>query len=186
MIKEAPFHFKMCKKENISFLLKQTIKLFNDRVTYGDNDDLEESELYYKNLLLEHGAYLLINIETGHVCAAGVLDNGYQKHSPPWTKIDTIAVRKYRNGYGSLLMKHMVEAAEGQVIFVYAMTDRNVITLDPTRDDEEQEEGEINLRDTIPFYSRYGFMVDHEFQRTNSGSSKYISNNNVEDSICDT
>ena len=121
-----------------------------------------------KKLLLEYGAYLLINIESGHVCAAGVLDNGYQKHSTPWTKIDTIVVCKYRNRYGSLLMKHMVEAAEGQVIFVYAMTDRNVITLDLTRDDEEQEEGQINLRDATPFYSRYGFMVDHEFQRVNA------------------
>ena len=129
LIKEAPYHFKICKKENISFLLKQTIKLFNDRVTYGDIDNLEESELYYKNLLLEHGAYLLLHIDKGHVCAAGVLDNGYKYGSTPWSKLDVLAVRKYGNGHGSLLMKHMVDAADGHTIFVYDITDRNENTL---------------------------------------------------------
>ena len=55
-----------------------------------------------------------------------------------------------------------------QCIFVYAMTDRNVITLEQTSDNEQQEEGEMNLRDAMPFYSRYGFMVDHKFQRANA------------------
>ena len=50
-------------------MLKQTIKLFNDRIMQGD--DMEESELHYKELLLDHGAYLLFNIGKGHVCAAG-------------------------------------------------------------------------------------------------------------------
>ena len=27
----------------------------------------------------------------------------------------------------------------------------------------QQQKGDINLRDTIPFYSRYGFMIDQEF-----------------------
>ena len=47
--------------------------MFNDRVKYGD--DKEESDLYYKQLLLEHGAYLLFNTDTSNVCAAGVVDN---------------------------------------------------------------------------------------------------------------
>ena len=49
LIREAPVHINMCKKKNISFLLKQTIKLFNDRVMYGK--DMEESELYYKAIV---------------------------------------------------------------------------------------------------------------------------------------
>ena len=68
--------------------MKQTLNLFCDRVKIGDdNTPIEEIEHHYKTLLLKYGAYLLINIETGHVCAAGVLDNGYQKHSTPWTKL---------------------------------------------------------------------------------------------------
>lgn len=63
----------MWKEKNIWYMLKQTLKMFNDRVKYGD--DKEESELYYKQLLLEHGAYLLFNTDTSNVCAAGVVDN---------------------------------------------------------------------------------------------------------------
>ena len=75
-------------------------------------------------MLLHYGAYLLINIENGHVLAAGVLNNGFIHNTTPWTKIEVIASRKYRNGHGSLLLKHMANVAEGQTIFVYAMTDQ--------------------------------------------------------------
>ena len=55
---------------------------------------MEESALDYKRLLLGHGAYLLINIDKGHVCAAGVLYNGYKKDTTQWSKIDVLAVHK--------------------------------------------------------------------------------------------
>ena len=142
----------MCKKENISHLLKQTIRLFNDRIMQGN--DMEESELHYKDLLLDHGAYLLFNIGKGYVCAAGVLDNGFKFGSTPWSKIDVIAVCKFWNGYGRLLMKHMVDAAEGQTIFVYAVTDRNVITLEKSNKGKDKT-NDINIKDTIPFYKKW-------------------------------
>ena len=70
-----------------------------------------------------------------------MLDNGYKFGSTPWSKIDVIAVRKFGNGYGKLLMKHMVDAADGPTIFVYAITDKNVTTL-------EKCNKEKNLRQT--------------------------------------
>ena len=162
LITEAPHHLKMCKKEKISHMLKQTIKLFNDRIMQGD--DMEESELHYKELLLDHGAYLLFNIGKGYVCAAGVLDNGFKFGSTPWSKIDVIAVCKFGNGYGRLLMKHMVDAAEGQTIFVYAVTDRNVITLEKSNNGKDTTNG-INIKDTIPFYEKIGFVVNRKFHQ---------------------
>ena len=72
----------MRKKKNISFLLKQTIELFNDRMMCGK--DMEKSKLYYKKLLLEHGAYLLFNIDKDYVCATGMLDNGFKLVTTPW------------------------------------------------------------------------------------------------------
>ena len=83
--------------------------------------------------MLEHGAYLLFNIDKVYVCAAGVLDNGFKKDTTPWSKIDVIVVCKFGNGYGSLLIKHMVDAADGQTIFVYAITDRNMTTLEKSK-----------------------------------------------------
>ena len=80
--------------------------------------------------MLDDGAYLLFNIGKGYACAAGVLDNGYKFGTIFWSKIDVIAVCKFENGYGRLLMKRMVDAADGQTIFVYAVTDRNVTTLE--------------------------------------------------------
>ena len=125
---------------------------------------MEESELHYKELLLDHGAYLLFNIGKGHVCSAGVLDNGFKFGSTPWTKINVIAVRKFGNGYGRLLMKHMVDAAEGQTIFVYAVTDRNVITLEKSNKGKDKTNGK-NIKDTIPFYEKIGFVVNRKFQQ---------------------
>jgi len=162
----------MCKKKNISHLLKQTIKLLNDRVMYGT--DIEESESYYKNLLLAHGAYLLFNIDKGYVCAAGVLDNGYKFGTTPWSKIESIAVCKFGNGYGSLLMKYMVDAADGQTIFVYAVTDRNATTLEKSNNNDnnssqknrgKNKASKINMRDTFPFYNKYGFEVSKKYQK---------------------
>ena len=112
---------------------------------------MDKSELHYKELLLDHGAYLLFNIGKGHVCAAGVLDNGVNFGSTPWSKIDVIAVRKFWNRYGRLLMKHMVDAAEGQTIFVYAVTDRNVITLEKSNNADF-----ISLMKETLTPSRYG------------------------------
>ena len=82
LMEEKPICLKMCKKNNLSLFLNKTLKLFNDRLKIGD--DTEKSELYYKKLLFEHGAYILININTGSVCAAGVMDNGYKFFSKPW------------------------------------------------------------------------------------------------------
>ena len=84
----------------------------------------------YKKLLLEHGAYLLFKFKTGNVCAADVIDNGHKFLSKPWSKIDVITCRMFGKGYGSLLMKHMVDAADGESIFVYAVTDQNNKTID--------------------------------------------------------
>ena len=151
----------MCKKNNLSLVLNKTLKLFNDRLKIGD--DTGKSELYYKKLLLEHGAYILINIKTGYVWAAGVMDNGYKFFSKPWSKIDVIACRKYRQGHGSLLMKHMIDAADGETIFVYAVTDRNPNTIDISNQGKRKNDDNTNRKDTIPFYEKYGFETDSQF-----------------------
>ena len=98
---------------------------------------MEESELHYKKILLDHGAYLLFNVGKGYVCAAGVLDNGYKFGTIFWSKIDVIKVRKFGNRYGRFLMKCMVDAADGQTIFVCAVTDRNVNTLEKSNKGKE-------------------------------------------------
>ena len=131
--------------------------------------------------MLEHGAYLLFNINKGYVCAAGVLDNGYKFGTTPWSKIESIAVRKFGNGYGSLLMKYMVDAADGQTIFVYAVTDRNMTTLEKSNNNEtnsahknkgKNKTPKINMRDTFPFYNKFGFAVSKKFQEDHN---QYIS-----------
>ena len=68
-------------------------------------------------------------------------------------KIDVIAVRKFGNGYGSLLMKLMVDAADGQTIFVCTITDRNVTTLEKSSKGKDKA-SDINIKDTILFYKK--------------------------------
>ena len=98
------------------------------------------------------------------MCAAGVLDNGFKFGSTPWSKIDVIAVRKFWNGYGRLLMKHMVDAAEGQTIFVYAVTYRNVITLEKSNKWKDKT-NDINIKDTIPFYEKMVLWLIGNFKK---------------------
>ena len=111
----------------LSYIFKQTLDLFNERVTYGKT--MEESNCHYKKQVLDHGAYLLLNISTSNVYAAGILNNDFEFGTTQWSKIDTITSRQYGKGYGSLLMKHMVDVAPGDKIFAYAVTDRNVNAL---------------------------------------------------------
>lgn len=138
--------------------------MFNDRVKYGD--DKEESELYYKQLLLEHGAYLLFNTDTSNVCAAGVVDNWFDFYSTPWSKINVIACYKFGKGYGNFLMKHMVDAADGQKIFVYAVTDIKETTLKiANKYNGKDKFKEINRKYTVPFYKKYGFAISKDFKQ---------------------
>ena len=74
--------------------------------------------------MLKHVAYLLFNSATSNVCAAGILNNGFELGTIPWSKINVIACCQFGKGYGSLLMKDMVDAADGQGFFVYDVTDR--------------------------------------------------------------
>ena len=94
--------------------------------------------------MLEHGSYLLFSIDKGFVCTAGVLDNRFKKDTTPWSKIDAIAVCKFGNGYGSLLMKHMVDAADGQTIFVYAITNKNMATLEKSNNKKGKDKAHKN------------------------------------------
>ena len=122
LMKKGSLTLRMCKKKNISYVFKQTLDLFNERVKHGDT--MEESNCHYKKQVLDHGAYLLLNILTSNVYAAGILNNDFEFGTTQWSKIDTIVSCQYGKGYGSLLMKYMVDVAPGDKIFAYAVTDR--------------------------------------------------------------
>ena len=79
-------------------MIKQTLKLFEDRVK--QNTDDTSTEIYYKKMLLMHGAYLLFNVVNNNVCAAGVVNNGFVYGSSPWAKIEIIACHQFEKGYG--------------------------------------------------------------------------------------
>ena len=102
-------------------MLKQNLELFEDRVK--QNIDELSAEIYYKQMLLDHGIYHLFNVVTNNVCAAGVINNGCAFGSSHWAKIEMISCLKFEVEYGSFLMKHMVNATKVEKFFVYAVTD---------------------------------------------------------------
>ena len=119
-----------------------------------------------------HGSYLHFNVETNNVCAAGVINNGFVHGSSPWAKIEIIACHNFEVGYGSLLMKHMVNATNVEIFFVNAVTNRQR----PLSETRLRISNKINRQDTIPFYERYGFRNDYDMQRDHKN---YISDGNV-------
>ena len=60
-------------------------------------------------------------------------------------------------------MKHMVDTADGQTIFVYAITDRNMTSLEKANKGKDKA-NDIDVNDTIPFYNKFGFAVSKKFQ----------------------
>ena len=109
LIRDESASLRMCKEKNISYMLKQTLNIFNDRVMYGKH--MKESEFCYKEQLLKHGAYFFLSTSTSNVYAASVFNKGFEFGTTPWSKIDGITCRQFGKGYGSLLMKHMIDAA---------------------------------------------------------------------------
>ena len=64
----------------------------------------------------------------------------------------------------------MFDAADGETIFVYDITDRTENTLE--KFNKGRSKSDINLRDTIPFYNKFGFVVDENVHRQHE---EYIS-----------
>ena len=63
-------------------------------------------------------------------------------------------------------MKYMVDVAEGQKIFVYAITDINKTTLRISNKYKGKDKSKkINRRDTVPLYNKHGFKISDKFQQ---------------------
>ena len=58
----------------------------------------------------------------------------------------------------------MVDAADGQTIFVYAVTDRNVNILEKSNKGKDKA-NDINIKDTIPFYEKLVLLLIGNFKK---------------------
>ena len=80
-------------------------------------------------------------------------------------KVNVITCCKFGEGYGILLMKHMLDATEGRSIFVYAVTDINVTMLKNITKTRGEMRMAFNRKDTIPFHKKIGFVISQQFQQ---------------------
>ena len=153
------------KNTGTSRLYGECLKLLSERISQRSN--MSENIDVLKQLIFEHGAFILVNHDTLTVLAVAILVDDFKyTDGCKAAKIEVIASRNYGKRHASLLIKYIVQHLKGvRHYFAFSITNKpraSQIQIESMA--RSTTKRNKDPRNPILFYIKLGFRLDDDVQ----------------------